>query len=121
MSTVLPKEFSNLGFDPDALRAKYQTERDKRLRPEGNAQYVEVSGEFAHFVDDPYVEPGFTREPLTDEIDVVIIGGGFGGLLAGARFHEAGLDNVRIIEAGGDFGGSDRANVTPRSTHARTA
>ena len=106
MSTVLRKEFSNLGFDPDALRAKYQVERDKRLRPEGNAQYVEVSGEFAHFVDDPYVEPGFTREPLTDEIDVVIIGGGFGGLLAGARFHEAGLDNVRIIEAGGDFGGT---------------
>jgi len=106
MSTVLRKEFSNLGFDPDALRAKYQAERDKRLRPEGNAQYVEVSGEFAHFVDDPYVEPGFTREPLTDEIDIVIIGGGFGGLLAGARFREAGLTDIRIIEAGGDFGGT---------------
>ena len=106
MSTVLRKEFSNLGFDPDALRAKYQTERDKRIRPEGNAQYVEVSGEFAHFVDDPYVEPGFTREPLTDEIDIVIIGGGFGGLLAGARLRQAGLKDVRIIEAGGDFGGT---------------
>ncbi|MEE8244932.1 MAG: NAD(P)/FAD-dependent oxidoreductase [Pseudomonadales bacterium] len=106
MSTVLRKEFSNLGFDPDALRAKYKAERDKRIRPEGNAQYVNVTGEFAHFIDDPYVEPGFSREPLTDEIDIVIIGGGFGGLLAGARFREAGLTNIRIIEAGGDFGGT---------------
>jgi cyclohexanone monooxygenase len=64
-------------FDPDALRAKYRHERDKRLRPEGNAQYVEVTGKFAHFVDDPYVER-VERAPLTDGIDVVVIGGGFG-------------------------------------------
>jgi len=106
MSTQLKKQYSNLGFDPDALREKYREERDKRIRKEGNDQYVEVTGKFAHFVDDPYVEPGFTREPLTDEVDVVIIGGGFGGLLAGARFREAGLNNFRIIEAGGDFGGT---------------
>jgi cyclohexanone monooxygenase len=106
LSTQLKKQYSNLGFDPDALREKYRQERDKRIRTEGNDQYVEVAGKFAHFVDDPYVEPGFTREPLTDEVDVVIIGGGFGGLLAGARFREAGLNNFRIIEAGGDFGGT---------------
>jgi cyclohexanone monooxygenase len=106
MSERLRPEFSNLGFDPDALREKYRAERDKRLRTEGNDQYVEVTGKFAHFVDDPYVEPGFTREPLTDEVDVVVIGGGFGGLLAGARFRQAGIDDIRIIEAGGDFGGT---------------
>ena len=50
--------------------------------------------------------PGFTREPLTDEVDVVVIGGGFGGLLAGARLREAGVDDIRIIEKGGDFGGT---------------
>jgi cyclohexanone monooxygenase len=106
MSERLRPEFSNLGFDPDALREKYRAERDKRLRTEGNDQYVEVTGKFAHFVDDPYVEPGFTRERLTDEVDVVVIGGGFGGLLAGARFRQAGIDDIRIIEAGGDFGGT---------------
>ncbi len=94
MSTQLKPQYSNLGFDPDALREKYRQERDKRVRPEGNDQYVEVTGKFAHFVDDPYVEPGFTREPLTDEVDIVIIGGGFGGLLAGARFRQAGLDQL---------------------------
>ncbi len=106
MSTILPKEYSNLGFDPDALRDKYRQERDKRLRPDANNQYIEVKDQFANVVDDPYVEPGFEREPLTDEVDVVVIGGGFGGLMAGARFKEAGIKDIRIIEAGGDFGGT---------------
>ncbi len=96
----------DLGFDPDALREKYRQERDKRLRPEGNAQYIEVKDQFAHYVEDPYVEPGFTRDSITDEIDVVVIGGGFGGLLAGARLREAGVKGIRIIERGGDFGGT---------------
>jgi len=106
MSTILPKEYSNLGFDPDALRDKYRQERDKRLRPDANNQYIEVKDQFENVVDDPYVEPGFEREPLTDEVDVVVIGGGFGGLMAGARFKEAGIKDIRIIEAGGDFGGT---------------
>ena len=96
-----------LGFDPDAIRAKYQAERDKRIRTDGEHQYIELSGDFARYAeDDPYVEPGFTRSPLTDEIEVAIIGGGFSGLLAGARLSEAGVSDFRIIEAGGDFGGT---------------
>ena len=91
---------AELGFDPDALKAKYRAERDKRLRDDANEQYVEIAGAFAHYLDDPYVEPGFTRAPLTDEVDVVVIGGGFGGLLTGARLREAGVKSVRIIEKG---------------------
>src|SRR5271154_2700390 len=79
-----------LGFDPDALREKYRAERDKRLRDDGNAQYQEIAGDFAHYLEDPYVEPGFTRAPLTDEVDVVVVGGGFCGLLTGARLRAAG-------------------------------
>ena len=93
-------------FDPEILRAKYREERDKRLRPDGNEQYVEVKGDFSRYIDDPYVDPGFTRPPLNDAVDVVIIGGGFGGLLAGARLREAGVQDIRIIEKGGDFGGT---------------
>ncbi len=95
-----------LGFDPDALREKYRMERDKRLRSDGNDQYIEVKGEFEHFVEDPYVESGFTREPIDDDVDVALVGGGFGGLLAGARLREAGVESLRIIEKGGDFGGT---------------
>src|SRR5579864_7257023 len=92
-------------FDPDALRNKYREERDRRVRQDGNDQYVEVKGDFSRYIDDPYVER-FTRKPLNDEVDVLIIGGGFGGLLAGARLREAGVKRLRIIEKGGDFGGT---------------
>jgi cyclohexanone monooxygenase len=95
-----------LGFDPASLKKKYLAERDKRLRRDGNEQYREIKGDFAHYLDDPYVEPGFTRAPLTDEIEVVVIGGGFGGLLAGARLREAGVKDLRMIEKGGDYGGT---------------
>ena len=107
LETVDPRAAApELDFDPDALREKYRQERDRRLRPDGNGQYVEVAHDFRHYVDDPYVEPGFTRAPLTDAVDVVIVGGGFGGLLAAARLREAGVKDIRIIEKGGDFGGT---------------
>src|SRR5271170_348856 len=99
-------DMEGLDFDPDALRVKYEEERDRRLRPDANDQYVEVKGDFSRYVDDPYVDPGFTRAPLTDEVEVVVIGGGFGGLLAGARLREAGVEKIRIVEKGGDFGGT---------------
>jgi len=95
-----------LGFDPDALRARYRVERDRRLRPDGSDQYIEVKGDFRRYVDDPYVEPGFARAPLTDEVEVAIIGGGFGGLMAGAFLRRVGVKDIRIIEKGGDFGGT---------------
>ncbi|MGZ3377079.1 MAG: flavin-containing monooxygenase [Phenylobacterium sp.] len=100
------KPTDDLGFDPEALRAKYREERDKRLRADGNAQYREIAGEFAHYLEDPYVKPGFSRAPLSDEVEVVVVGGGFGGQLAAARLREAGIDDIRIIEKGGDFGGT---------------
>ncbi len=80
---------SGTSFEPDALRARYRAERDKRLRADGNDQYVEIAAQFAHYLDDPYTAP-FERPPLTDEVEVVIIGGGFGGLLMGARLRAAG-------------------------------
>jgi cyclohexanone monooxygenase len=96
---------SSPSFDVDALRAKYRAERDKRLRADANEQYVEMKGEFAHYLEDPYVDP-LVREPIKDEREVIVIGGGFGGLLAAARLREAGVASLRIIEKGGDFGGT---------------
>jgi cyclohexanone monooxygenase len=95
-----------LGFDPGALREKYAAERAKRLRADANNQYQEITGQYAHYNADPYVEPGFTRPALHEELDVVIIGGGFGGQLAAVRLQEVGIINFRIIEKAGDFGGT---------------
>ena len=95
-----------IDFDPNALRDKYREERDKRLREDGNDQYIEVTGDFSHYVDDPYVEPNFLREPILEEIEVVVIGGGFGGMLAAIRLKEAGIEDIKIIEKGGGFGGT---------------
>lgn len=95
----------DLGFDPNALREKYRAERDKRLRADASEQYVEIAGQFAHYLEDPYVEK-IERAPVVDEVEVVVVGGGFGGQLAAARLREAGVEDIRIIEKGGDFGGT---------------
>jgi cyclohexanone monooxygenase len=97
---------AELGFDPTALRQKYAAERDKRLREDANNQYQEITGAHEHYNVDPYVDPGFTRPALHEELDAVILGGGFGGLLAAARLQKAGITNIRIIEKAGDFGGT---------------
>ena len=91
--------------DTQALREKYRAERDKRLRADGNEQYIEPVGEFGHYLEDPYVAP-VEREPLFDEVTVAFIGGGFAGLVTAARLREAGVEDIRIIEKGGDVGGT---------------
>ena len=47
---------TELVFDPDALRERYRIERDKRLREDANEQYVEMTGDFARYLEDPYVD-----------------------------------------------------------------
>ena len=93
-------------FDANAMREKYRLEREKRMRDDASEQYIEMSGEYANFIDDPYSEPRFSREPLERDVNVVLIGGGFGGLQAGARLREAGIEDICIVEKGGDFGGT---------------
>ncbi|MDI1446048.1 NAD(P)/FAD-dependent oxidoreductase [Polyangium sp. 6x1] len=93
-------------FSPDALKEKYRIEREKRLRADGDTQYIELDKVYADFDKDPYVEPGFTRPAVTETIDVLIVGGGFGGMLAAVRLRQAGVHSFRVVEKGGDFGGT---------------
>src|SRR3979411_751432 len=86
---------AELGFEPAELRQKYAEERAKRLRADANNQYQEIAGKHAHYNADPYVAPGFTRLAMHEELDAVIVGGGFGGLLAAARLQKAGVTNIR--------------------------
>jgi cation diffusion facilitator CzcD-associated flavoprotein CzcO len=95
----------NASIDKERLRQKYLEERNKRLRPDGNDQYLRVAGQLAHYLDDPYT-PVTAREAKTDHVTFAFIGGGFAGLATAARLSEAGIRDVRIIEKGGDFGGT---------------
>jgi len=88
----------------DELRVRYRAERDKRLRTDGNEQYVEPTGKFAHFVDDIWT-PREERDPVREEVEVAVIGAGFAGLVTGARLKQAGVDDVRLIDGAGDVGG----------------
>ena len=94
-----------LGFDLEALRRKYAEERDKRFRPEGLGQFRGIEGQFARYMDDPYVEP-VTRDALNEDLDALVIGAGIGGMVAAVRLHEAGITNFRIVDKAGDFGGT---------------
>src|SRR5690349_17133499 len=90
MSDDRPADSRTITIDKAALKQKYAEERAKRLRPDGN---------------DPYT-PVAEREPKHDHVTVVFIGGGFAGLVTAARLKEAGVDDVRVVEKGGDFGGT---------------
>lgn len=96
----------NFDLDLQALKAKYAAERDKRLHRSGINQYRGVEGSLSHYIEDPYAQPNFTRDQVDLDCDVVIIGGGYGGLLVAVRLIEQGIRNFRIIEKGGDFGGT---------------
>ncbi|MEV0026203.1 NAD(P)/FAD-dependent oxidoreductase [Streptomyces atroolivaceus] len=92
--------------DIDALRQRYSLERERRVRTDGARQYRRTEAEFGYYAADPYAGEVAAREPLTDTVDVAVIGGGFGGILAGARMRQQGVGRVRIVEKGGDFGGT---------------
>ncbi|MFJ8748395.1 flavin-containing monooxygenase [Streptomyces sp. NPDC102441] len=89
-----------------SLRQRYQQERERRVRPDGARQYRDTEAEFGYYAADPYVEGPTGREALHDTVDVAVIGGGFGGILTGARMRQQGVERVRIVEKGGDFGGT---------------
>ncbi|KAF2727997.1 FAD/NAD(P)-binding domain-containing protein [Polyplosphaeria fusca] len=96
-----------LPFDPAKLKERYLEERDRRLaRGQGVEQYILLDGELSHYLKDPWVEPGFARDPIEEEVEVVIVGGGYGAQVVAVRLMEQGIENFRIIEKAGDFGGT---------------
>ncbi|MFD5054634.1 flavin-containing monooxygenase [Streptomyces tendae] len=88
------------------LRRRYRAERERRVRPDGARQYLAPHAEFGYYADDPYASATGEREPSRDRVDVAVVGGGFGGILAGARLRQQGVGRVRVLEKGGDFGGT---------------
>ena len=98
---------NELGFDPAVIAARNTPPNaQSAARRTATTNTRRSPDTLEHYNADPYVEPGFTRAALQEELDAVIVGGGFGGMLAAARLQEVGITNIRIIEKAGDFGGT---------------
>ena len=97
---------ASAAFDPETLRRKYLEERAKRLRKDGEGQYIDATGDFEDFTDDPYVSEPLVRSAISETVDVAVIGGGIGGLLTAVELKRAGINSFRILEQAGDFGGT---------------
>ncbi len=92
-------------IDIPALRLKYAEEKNRRLRTEGQSQYVRPSAAVAlDYAADPHLAMS-PREPISEEIDVIVLGAGWGGILASYHLARAGVTNVRNLDSAGDFGG----------------
>ena len=92
-------------IDIPALKEKYRQERDRRIRKEGQEQYVRPVEDFAGAYEaDPYT-PVIPRDPVSEEIDIAVLGGGWSGIAAGVHIRNSGLSSFRHIDHAGDFGG----------------
>lgn len=96
----------DLEFDLFELEEKYAAERDKRLRKDGNAQFIKLKDDFANLRDDPWVKPDHTREPVKDHTHVIVVGAGFGGMVSSVRLRQQGIEDLRVIDIAADFGGT---------------
>ena len=92
--------------DLETTRRRYERERDRRLRADGSSQYELASTTTSIADSDPWAGTSSPRSPIYGSREVVILGGGFGGLLMGARLRDDGVDDLLIIDNAGGFGGT---------------
>ena len=93
-------------YDAETTKAKYLAERDRRLVPgRADIRDLEHDAHFAGARRDPFT-PYTDRDPIVDDVDVVIVGGGMAGVLAGANLRQQGVERIRIIDQAGGIGGT---------------
>ncbi len=99
---VLPPQPAGASFDAEE-QARYRQFKEERR---GAADYMAMEGDFARYLEDCYSEPPVEREALDDECDILVVGAGFAGLLLWYKLRQAGFEDVRFCEKGGDVGGT---------------
>lgn len=92
--------------DIPMLREKYRTERDTRIVREATDQYARTEGgDFANLYEaDPHAPP-IDRAPISEDLDVAILGAGWSGLLSAYHLKKAGVTDFRNIDHAGGWGG----------------
>ena len=86
-----------------AEQARYREFKEVRR---GAADYMAMEGEFAKYLEDVYSDAPVPRESLDDECEILVVGAGFAGLLLWHKLSQAGFQDVRFCEKGGDVGGT---------------
>jgi cyclohexanone monooxygenase len=94
------------GLDMDSLRSRYAEERDRRLNPLKLGQFAPAKDELSWADDDPYVDEPLAREPIEETVEALVVGAGFGGILAAVHLKKRGIDDIRIVDKAADFGGT---------------
>ena len=100
--TTLPEEPVGAVFSAEE-QEKYQAFKEQRR---GAADYMEMKGEFSRYLEDLYSTEPVPREALTDDCEILVVGAGFAGLLLWYKLKNAGFEDVRFCEKGGDVGGT---------------
>lgn len=98
-----------------AILDKYEKERLKRIRPDGLKQFIATSESTRYhdfgrdiWVDDSIPDPGANSIQEGESYEILILGAGYGGLLAAVRLIESGMDvnKIRIVDTAGGWGGT---------------
>lgn len=92
-------------LDITRIRDRYREARDKRFRPDGRRQYVAPKDIQSRLLNDPFVQL-LARSPIDDEVDAIVVGAGFGGLMASATLRDLGVKRIRLVDQAGDVGGT---------------
>ncbi|MCZ6889574.1 MAG: NAD(P)-binding protein, partial [Gammaproteobacteria bacterium] len=100
--TTLPPPPPGAVFNAEE-QAKYRDFKESRR---GAADYMAMEGEFSRYLEDVYSDEPVPREALTDECEILVVGGGFAALLLWYKLRDAGFHDVRFCEKGGDVGGT---------------
>jgi hypothetical protein len=109
---------TNGGIDPENAKAildKYEEERLKRAGLGGLKQFIATSESTQYhdfgkdiWVDDTVPDPGANSIVDGSNYEILILGAGYGGLLAAVRLIESGMDvnKIRLVDTAGGFGGT---------------
>ncbi len=102
----------------DAVRKRYAEEANKRLRPEGSSQFIQLTqtdeARLRDLAEDPWVDHialNAKSSPIghNSTYRFFILGAGFGGLQYAVRLINDGIataDEIRLVDAAGGFGGT---------------
>jgi cation diffusion facilitator CzcD-associated flavoprotein CzcO len=93
-------------FDAEAVHAKYKGERDKRMVA-GRAAIRDLTRDevFGEYLADPFVSV-VSRDSLSEDVDVAIVGSGIAGVVVGAQLRKIGMKQIRLIDRAGGLGGT---------------